>query len=427
MATLTELKHDITALSLKIETVGNEAVAGTKSFTDAKVEMDRMEVDLKALQTEYSVVSKFEETKALRLAGLGDAADSNVGEKDDAQRAAEHAMFNANQILTKSFGRQWVESAEYKGMIEKGFHGKWQSDAFELKANLTEGTSGSPGTGYAFVQTPTVLPGIVSMQFAPLYVADLLPSGVTDSPLLRYIVESAVTNAAATVAEGVTKPVSDLTFAIVDDRLRKIATLLNVTDEMLADVGQITSYIDSRLQLFVKIAEETQLLLGDGTGENLIGLMNRSGKQTTIVKGTAPSIAGDNDMDVILRQITAVRVGSFLEPDAVITDPTAWQNIQLTKAVAGTGDYFAGGPFLNATNPTLWGKKVVVSPRMTAGAALIGAFAQATQVFRKGGIVVDASNSHGTNFALNLTTLRAEERLILAVYRPGALGAVTGL
>jgi len=33
---------------------------------------------------------------------------------------------------------------------------------------------------------------------------------------------------------------------------------------------------------------------------------------------------------------------------------------------------------------------------------------------------VEATNSHSTYFALNLLAIRAEERLGLAVYRPGA-------
>ena len=55
------------------------------------------------------------------------------------------------------------------------------------------------------------------------------------------------------------------------------------------------------------------------------------------------------------------------------------------------------------------------------------AFGQAAQVFRKGGIRVEASNSHSDFFIKNLVAIRAEERLALAVYRPGAFGEVTGL
>jgi HK97 family phage major capsid protein len=64
---------------------------------------------------------------------------------------------------------------------------------------------------------------------------------------------------------------------------------------------------------------------------------------------------------------------------------------------------------------------------MTAGTALVGAFKTAAQIFRKGGVRVEASNSHADFFVKNLVAIRAEERLALAVYRPAAFGEVTGL
>jgi HK97 family phage major capsid protein len=75
----------------------------------------------------------------------------------------------------------------------------------------------------------------------------------------------------------------------------------------------------------------------------------------------------------------------------------------------------------------LWGKKVAVSFGTAANSAVVGAFAQGGQIFRKGGLTVEASNSHADYFQRNLTAIRAEERLALAIYRPGAFGAVTGL
>ena len=68
-----------------------------------------------------------------------------------------------------------------------------------------------------------------------------------------------------------------------------------------------------------------------------------------------------------------------------------------------------------------------MTPSIVANTALVGAFKQAAQVFRKGGIRVEASNSHADFFIKNLVAIRAEERLALAVYRPGAIGKVTGL
>jgi hypothetical protein len=70
---------------------------------------------------------------------------------------------------------------------------------------------------------------------------------------------------------------------------------------------------------------------------------------------------------------------------------------------------------------------VAVTPAIVANTALVGAFKTAAQVFRKGGIRVEASNSHQDYFIKNLVAIRAEERLALAVYRPQAIGKVTGL
>lgn len=58
------------------------------------------------------------------------------------------------------------------------------------------------------------------------------------------------------------------------------------------------------------------------------------------------------------------------------------------------------------------------------GQVLVGAFKTAAQVFRKGGVSVEASNSHASYFTTNLVAIRAEERLALAVYRPAAFATV---
>lgn len=390
------------------------AVVNDEKLTPAeqKAALDKIEPDIKHWTDEVSSLQHVEEQRKRFLAAVGQDVDP-AGETPADGPAA-------------SMGAQFVESEGYKGLIGRQLKGSsWSSGPVELKATLSEGTAAAPGPGWGAVQTPTVLPGVVDIRFRQLTVADLFPQGVAVTPLIRYLVESAVTNAAAPVAEGALKPESALTLTVTDETLKKIATFLPVTDEMLEDYQQIRSYIDGRLQLFVALAEETQLLSGDGVGANLVGILNRSGLRTSIAKGTAPSLAADNDMDAIMRQITAIRINAFLEPDAILMDPASWQNIVLSKNSQGA--YYAGGPFLNTDAQVLWGKRVVVTPAMPASTALVGAFRQGGQVWRKGGITVEASNSHADFFQRNQTAIRAEERLGLAVYRPGAFGTVTNL
>ena len=62
-----------------------------------------------------------------------------------------------------------------------------------------------------------------------------------------------------------------------------------------------------------------------------------------------------------------------------------------------------------------------------AGVALVECFNTAAQIFRKGGVRVDASNSHQDYFTRNLVAVRSELREALAVYKPQRFGEVTGL
>jgi HK97 family phage major capsid protein len=410
MPSLLEAKESVKKLSLKALEVVEST---TMTPSEQKDALDLIEENLEKAQKDVANLTHVEEKRAQFMA----ASAGDLAAAADAE---------GRQVL-KSLGEQFVESDGYKTLCKRGFGGEWSSGQVELKTTLTEGTVASPGPGFAPIATPVVLPGVVDIRFQPLVIADLIPQGSTTSTLIRYLVETAVTNAAAATAEGAAYGESALTFDKVDETLKKITTILPTSDEMLEDWLQTQSYINARLQLFINLKEQSQLLSGSGSGANLLGLLNRSGLATAIPKaGDGGSIpASDNSMDAIYRQITQLRITSFMEPDATVIDPVAWQNILLAKNTQGF--YYANGPFVSEADSMLWGKRVVHTPAMTAATALVGAFAQAAQIFRKGGITVEASNSNNDHFSKGIVSIRAEKRLSLAVYRPGAFGTVTGL
>jgi HK97 family phage major capsid protein len=262
-------------------------------------------------------------------------------------------------------------------------------------------------------------------------VADVFASGQTNTSQLRYIVEGTATNAAAGVAEGGTKPASDIAMATVDEPVKKIATVLTVSDELLEDATTVQTYLNSRLALFVTLEEERQLLRGAGTNE-LVGMFGRSGiNQYT-------KAAADDNTTALAKVIANTRGSSFLQPDAVIMHPTNWLNSRLLRDGTGgtVGQYFGGGPFGGAYGnggaaglfgEQIWNTRVVLSTIVGPGTALVGSFGQAAQLHRRGGPTVEATNSHASYFQNNLVMLRAEERLALCVYRPVAFTEVRGL
>lgn len=269
------------------------------------------------------------------------------------------------------------------------------------------------------------LPGIVDLGVRPLMVKDLLAPGATSNTTIRYIREVSFTNYATTVAEGAAKPQALFEYQEVDAAVRKIAAYVKVTDELFADYLQMASYINQRLPYMVERTEEDQLLNGNGIAPNLTGILQTAGIQTQ-PKGA------DTAADALYKALTLIRFTAFFEPDGYIIHPTDWQALRLAKDSAG--QYFGGGPFTGAYGggplvqfDSFWGKPVAITPAIVQGTVLAGAFKLGAQYFQREGLTVDMTNSDQDDFIKNLMTIRAEERLALAVYRPLAFCQVTGL
>ncbi len=334
-----------------------------------------------------------------------------------------------------SEGEIFVQSEQYKSMqaaVKSG--GKHSTGNLDLSTKGTLGiTAGSGGTALAG-PVPDLVPGVVDKLFQQIRVPDLILQGQTSSSTIRYVVEGTATSGAAGVAEAGLKPQSTLGFTTSDEPVRKIATIIKVSDEMLEDAAQVRSYIDGRLALFVNIEEERQVVLGAGTND-LIGI--KPSGNTRSINIYAGGTAAGNKAVQLFKALNGQRGSALLEPDWIVMNPSDYQDLRLLTDTAG--QFFGGGPFqgqygnagmigalsgqVSGATDQIWGLPVVVTSATGAGTALIGT-RSAAQLFRRGGLTVEASNSHDTDFAYNLVTIRAEKRCALAVYRPTAFTEV---
>lgn len=363
---------------------------------------------------------------------LGPAVPSSI--QVGGNRTEQHVQ----NVVAKSLGEQFVDSSAYKkaitefresgGRYREGF--STGAVALEMKGTLLEG-AGSPGsgTGGGLLPIPQVVPGVTETLFQPLRFADLLLSGQASGNTVRYVVEGTATSGAAGVAEAGNKPESTLALSTKDEPIKKIATLLPLAEEMLEDAPAVQSYINGRLSLFVRIEEERQLFRGTSGGNEVQGMFT-----SRSVPVYAGGTAAGNKAIQLFKALNGLRGSAFVEPEWIVMHPTDWQDIRLLADTAG--QLFGGGPFfgpyggpqgpasasgqITGAQDNIWGKSVYVTAAVGgAGTALIGT-REGAQVWRKGGISVEATNSHSTFFALNLVAIRAEERLGLTVYRPGA-------
>lgn len=327
--------------------------------------------------------------------------------------------------FTNSKAFQSLQAAFKSGALT----GNWSSGPVEMPS-FFDGKAVPAGAlttdAYPFSEAGAdVRPGIQSILQRPITITDLLGQGTTDSSVIRYVQETLFTNGAATVPEGELKPASALAFDNVDEPVRKIATFLPITDEMLEDAAQMRSYLDGRLRLGVQLTEETQLLSGDGTGSNIRGLLNRTGLQTITAAAPATGVTNPSIAEYLYSAITNVRVNALVEPDAIVMHPTNYAALRLAKDSGG--EFNAGGPFGGLAGNTVWGLPVALSLALPVNTAVVGAFRSQAQVFRRNGLTVEASNSHADFFQRNMTAIRAELRVGLAVYRPSAFVRVAGL
>lgn len=304
----------------------------------------------------------------------------------------------------KSVGEMFVESDEFKAFA-RDIPTKGSSRRFGVKAITSIENSGGAGI-WTDRQVGVVMPNLM-----PLTVRSLLGSGRTTSNLIEWIRENVFTNNADVVSEGALKPQSNITYTREDVPVRTVAHWIRATKQVLADFPQLQTLINGRLTYGLKLAEENQLLLGDGTGENILGLVPQA---TAYNNGL--NRPGDTMIDVIRHAILQVTL-AYYPADGIVLTPTDWHNIELTKD--SENRYLMAQPSGNAP-PVLWGRPVVQSFALPTDQFLVGAFQMAATVFDREDASVLVSTEDQDNFVRNMVTILAEERLALAVSRPQA-------
>ncbi len=335
------------------------------------------------------------------------------------------------QITTdaRTLGGAFISSPEYQSVKPGGRQKRTIMVETDILPNqlhrATYSGTGDSLTGYDRV------PGVFQLGAQPPTVADLFMQATTTSPTVRYMREATYTNAADWTTEGDDKPEATFDLEEVDASVRKAAVWSKVTDETLEDFSDIRPYIDQRLSFMLRTKIDSDLLNGTGTAPQIAGLLGTTGIQTSEMAGnTAVKLA-----EAILHAITLIRSVGFFEPDALVIHPNDYEKLRL--ATDGNTQYYGGGFFANQygvgptpTAPPIWGLRVVqttaiseidlATPAAGNKGPIVGAFNLGGAVYYRNGVAIESTNTDGDDFIMNLTTIRVEQRLALAVYRPKA-------
>lgn len=310
----------------------------------------------------------------------------------------------------KSLGRQFVDSDSYKSLT--GSAGQRGKANLEIKATITSATTDAVGSAGDLVQA-TRLPGIVGALERKLTIRDLLMQGRMDGNSLEFVQETGFTNSAAPVAEGALKPQSDIKFDLKSTTAKVIAHYMKASRQILDDASQLQSYIDGRLRYGLAFKEEQQILNGDGTGQNLLGIVPQA---TAYVRPAGVTTTAESKLDTLRFAMLQAILAEYPASGHVL-NPIDWAAIETLKDTSG--QYIIGNP-QGGLNPTLWGLPVAETQAIASGKFLTGAFSMGAQIFDRWASRVEVATENEDDFVKNLVTILAEERLALAVYRPEA-------
>lgn len=304
----------------------------------------------------------------------------------------------------ETVGQRFAKSDEFKEYLAKG-DPRNSSVSFPVKAITS--LPASAGDGVA----PDRLSGIVGIPERRLTVRDLITPGRTSSNAIQYLKETGFTNNAAPQAEGVKKGESDITFDLVNSSVVTLAHFIKASKQILDDFAQLESYIDGRLRYGLALVEESQLLKGSGSGNNLNGIYTQAYAYAAPI-----AIPSATRIDVLRLALLQAELAEF-PSTGIVLHPSDWAAIELLKD--STGAYIFANPQSLAT-PALWGRPVVSTQAMTVDTFLVGAFKLGAQVFDREQANVVIATQNEDDFVKNMITIRGEERLALAVYRPEA-------
>ncbi|MEV5689920.1 phage major capsid protein [Micromonospora globbae] len=376
------LRADHGNLLRELKSLADKATAENRELTD-----DEREQALSLKAQADGVKHRMEQIRAdeklsKALAGIGVGGEGGPRFNDG----------SPSEYVPTGAGSKWARQVAGKLIAQADRHG--------VKA-LTSGS----------IEVPAVVEPIVALPARPLRVLDLIPRRTLTENTYEYLRQTVRTNNAAPVADGAVKPTSIYTVVSVEDRARVFAHLSEpIPERYFADHAELVQLIDTEMREDALLALEAQMVSGDGTGENLTGILN--------VSGTL-SVPFATDALTTIRKARTQLEAVNEQPTAWVFNPADLEAFDLLREDGATGGYLVNSSSLN----NIFGPYPrVSSTTVPAGTAILGDWTKARLRVRED-MRLDVDRS-GENFTKNLATLRVEGRFGFDITRPSAFAEV---
>lgn len=397
-AASTEIKNAQTKLANELKTVGVESAETKSALTKAE--------------------ANFNELK-----GLFEKVDAKLIELE---QKSQRPGFNTGAAV--SLGDMFVKS-DVGQLLQKG---EGIGRKVEIEKKDITGLAASAG---ALIR-PDRDSRVFQNPDRPLRIRDLIPSVPTSSNAVEVMRENVFTNAAAPQGTANTlgggelqlKAKSNITYELLTYPVRTIAHFMHASRQALSDAPMLSNLINNRLTYGLDLESDDQLLLGDGTGQNLTGLLVDAGVSNVgqIASGTTAAQRPAAMIEKIREAITECQKFDYVNINGVVMNPVDFATIEQAK---GTDGHYMLVPFAatGGLTTSIWRVPVIITNAMPVGQFLLGDWNMGAVIYDRESISVAVSEQHSDNFTRNAVTIRGEERYTLAIPLPKAFckGAFT--
>jgi HK97 family phage major capsid protein len=332
-------------------------------------------------------------------------------ERMDAIEMAQKKSLEVKESKLVTFKGGLIKSIN-EGALDSMRNGHSRSARFDLKADMTMNADFS-----GEVVPADRVPGYKYDPTRAVHIRSIIPQGSTNSDVVRFVKESGYSDGSANKAEGATLGQTDFDMAADNNTVEKIGAYLRISEEMLADTPQLTSYISARVPAKLLAKEDDQILNGNGTSPNLSGItVDAADFDESSSAQFYQSVESANELDVIVAALNQLALKEY-QADKILLHPTDFHKILLLK---DSNNRYLKDQVYAGLQPTLMGVPVIINTAMTAGSFLLGNFSQGTQLWIRDNVSVEFFREDGTNVRDGFVTVRCVERVALTNYLPNA-------
>lgn len=323
------------------------------------------------------------------------------------------AQKTLSNVTPKSFHSS-LDEALKSGSMDAMLKGNSNAAKIEIKA-VGDMTMSANFTGV--IAGETIVPDFKFDPSRSTHIRTLIPNGTTDAQTIRFVKETGSEGAAAATAQGSTLGQLDFDLSATSVNVEKYGCYLRVTEEMLADTPQMTSYLSARVPSKVLEVEDTEILNGDGSSPNFDGLFTDAAAFVTSSSANFyQSIESANEYDVLVAALDQLAESNY-QADTILLNPLDFHKIVLLKS---TANEYLRNQIIAGVQPAILGVPIKLNTAVTAGKFMVANLQAMTQLWIRDGLALEFSREDSTNFRDGFVTVRAQARGCITNYLPNA-------